>query len=173
MWMVMPLGLLPLCGRCGVAWPEVWEEVPPSALGVASGEMEGLRVARGDRLGVKDGDSAEVKLESWLMGERGVGRDVSWLVRAEFVDAVLDADPLPWLGRFNIGCASTAFGGAFVMRGGGSTLFKWALIFACIWCLWGTMWVGVFFGLILSSFNFAISENTCAKGWYCGPQSSK
>ena len=60
----MPFGLLPLCERCGVVWPELWVDIP-TALGVARGEMEGLLVARGDKLGVNDGDNAgDVKLDS-------------------------------------------------------------------------------------------------------------
>lgn len=45
-----------------------WVTLP----GVMSGEMEGERVARGEREGLNEGDMAgEVKDDSWLMGERG------------------------------------------------------------------------------------------------------
>ena len=44
---------------------------PPMTPGETSGEIDGERLASGDKLGEKDGDMAVVKLPSWLIGERG------------------------------------------------------------------------------------------------------
>lgn len=52
-----------------------------------TGDTEGLLVARGDSDGVNEGVKAgEVKLDSWLMGERGMlGREVFIVLLREFI----------------------------------------------------------------------------------------
>lgn len=57
-----------VCATAAAAVEPAWVTLP----GVMSGEMDGDRVASGEREGLKEGDMAgEVNEDSWLIGERG------------------------------------------------------------------------------------------------------
>lgn len=110
-------------------------------------------VASGDKEGENDGDIADDVLKpaidaSWLIGERG--NSGYWTTEPEWLLV-----PRVRIDR----------GAIFVKSGGG-------ICFGCA-CLFFTLALLPLCSDIVSSLSRAISEKTCANGWYCGPQSSK
>lgn len=124
------------------------------------GEMDGDRVANGDSDGEKLGDMADDVLKppdaSWLIGERG---NKYWFMEPKWLLLLLRTD--------NTGIDR---GAMFVSSGGGIFLMGcWSdsLLLALDAPLFALC------SDIVSSLRRAISENTWANGWYCGPQSSR
>lgn len=87
--------------------------------GGTSGEMDGDRLASGDRLGEKLGDMAGVvKLPSWLMGERGsdgMGA-MPWLLEPRPTGPMCELTPVL------SATGAMERGATLVMSGGGSDL---------------------------------------------------
>lgn len=122
------------------------------------GETDGDCVANGDSEGENDGDIADDVLNpaieaSWLIGERG--KSGYWITEPE------------WLLFPRVDKTGTDLGAMFVNNGGG----------ICFGCCDNLLLADApLFPLCndnVSSLSRAISEKTCANGWYCGPQSSK
>lgn len=122
---------------------------------------DGLRVASGDKAGVKFGEKAKLeKLDSWLIGLWGkLTILVNWLVLAELVAVI--SWPRDWL--------STRGGVAVIIGGGPPSFIGWGRKEDVC----GIVCIGLRFGCIVSSLRRAISANTSANGWNCGPQFSK
>jgi len=134
--------------------------------------MDGDLVARGDRDGENEGDIADevlkLPLASWPMGDRGkwAGARLKW-------------------GGSRIG-RLMALGATLVSRGGGMWVggaegggFSTTLPAPaeewdeeCLLLADDEAPLPLCSDMV-SSFSLAISENTCASGWYCGPQSRR